>query len=86
MHALFRTFLSGATRVLLVAFLLGGCAVVAGQLAALAAGDRQLMELFGTDVTDVVCVIAGAAGLCSFLHLYAREEGGRRGGAGNEDG
>ncbi|MFD4628975.1 hypothetical protein ACFVYR_03615 [Streptomyces sp. NPDC058284] len=81
MHTLFRTFLSGATRVLLVAFLLGGCAVVAGQIVALATGDRHLMELFGTDVTDAVCVIAGAAGLCSFLHLYVREEG-----AGREEG
>ncbi|QEU96761.1 hypothetical protein [Streptomyces kanamyceticus] len=76
MRTFFRTFLSGATRVLLVAFLLGGCAVVAGQVAAIATGDRQLMELFGTDVTDAACVVAGAAGLCSFLELYVREPDG----------
>ncbi|MFJ2770909.1 hypothetical protein [Streptomyces sp. NPDC087300] len=76
MRTFCRTFLSGATRVLLVAFLLGGCAVVAGQIAAVATGDRHLMELFGTDVTDVVCIVAGAAGLCSFLALYVREPDG----------
>ncbi|MGW2231431.1 hypothetical protein [Streptomyces formicae] len=76
MRTFLRTFLSGVTRVLLVAFLLGGCAVVAGQVAAIAMGDRHLMELFGTDVTDVVCVVAGVAGLCSFLEPYVREPGG----------
>ncbi|EPH41132.1 hypothetical protein ABT390_34975 [Streptomyces aurantiacus] len=68
-----RTFLLGATRVLLVAFLLGGLTVVAGQIVALAAGDRHLMELFGTDVTGVVCIVAGCAGICSFLLLYVRD-------------
>ncbi|MDJ1134849.1 hypothetical protein [Streptomyces iconiensis] len=72
MHA----FLLTATRVLLAAFLLGGCVVVAGQSFALATGDRGLMEMFGTSVTDAVCVVAGGAGLCSFLLLYTPE--GRR--------
>ncbi|MEV0443832.1 hypothetical protein AB0I84_41180 [Streptomyces spectabilis] len=75
MRTFLRRILLGATRVLLVAFLLGGLAVVAGQTAALALGDRRLMELFGTDVTEVVCVVAGAAGICSFLHSYVREGG-----------
>ncbi|MEW2528520.1 hypothetical protein [Streptomyces sp. NPDC047071] len=79
MRTFLRPFLLGATRVLLIAFLLGGLTVVAGQTVALALGDRRLMELFGTDVTEVVCVVAGAAGICSFLHSYvhssAREGG-----------
>lgn len=74
LSALLRTFLLGATRVLLIVFLLGGLVVVAGQIVALATGDRHLMELFGTDVTEVVCIVAGGAGFCSFLLLYVREE------------
>ncbi|WP_051852241.1 hypothetical protein [Streptomyces aureocirculatus] len=81
-----RTFLLGATRVLLVAFLLGGLTVVTGQVVALAAGDRHLMELFGTDVTEVVCVVAGAAGICSFLLLYVRDRGTGDQDGGEEDG
>ncbi|WP_202120994.1 hypothetical protein [Streptomyces sp. BA2] len=68
-----RAFLLGATRVLLIAFLLGGLLVVIGQVVALFAGDRHLMELFGTEVTEVVCMMAGAAGICSFLLLYVRD-------------
>ncbi|MFH8989588.1 hypothetical protein [Streptomyces sp. NPDC017940] len=49
--------------------------MVTGQGAALAAGDRHLMETFGTDVTEVVCVVAGAAGVCSFPLLYVRHRG-----------
>ncbi|MFD9903186.1 hypothetical protein [Streptomyces sp. NPDC059063] len=74
MRTVAHRFLRDATRVLLIAFLLGGLVVVAGQTFALAAGDRHLMELFGTDVTEAVCVIAGAAGICSFLQLYVRED------------
>ncbi|MEV0257265.1 hypothetical protein AB0H82_23800 [Streptomyces sp. NPDC050732] len=70
-----RAFLLDATRVLLIAFLLGGLLVVLGQVLALVAGDRHLMELFGTDVTEVVCIVAGAAGICSFLLLYVRDRG-----------
>ncbi|GHC54438.1 hypothetical protein [Streptomyces flavofungini] len=86
MHSFLRVFLLGATRVLLIAFLLGGLVVVAGQIVALAAGDPHLMTLFGTDVTEVVCVIAGAAGACSFLLLYVRERGPADGAAGGDDG
>ncbi|ARX81096.1 MULTISPECIES: hypothetical protein [Streptomyces] len=85
-HSFLRVFLLGATRVLLIAFLLGGCAVVAGQIVALAAGDPDLMTLFGTDVTEAVCVIAGAAGACSFLLLYVRERGPADGAAGGDGG
>ncbi|WP_219688562.1 hypothetical protein [Streptomyces anatolicus] len=70
-----RAFLLDATRVLLITFLLGGLLVVSGQVVALFAGDQRLMELFGTAVTEVVCVVAGAAGICSFALLYVRDRG-----------
>ncbi|MFH9425700.1 hypothetical protein [Streptomyces sp. NPDC017529] len=72
------TVLLTVTRVLLALFLLAGFLVVMGQVIALALGDRELMELSGTSMTDAACVIAGGAGICSFLLLYTHA--GRNGG------
>ncbi|MBT2899803.1 hypothetical protein [Streptomyces sp. McG3] len=68
-----------ASRVLVALFLIGGIVVVLGQTVAIAVGSAGLMTGFGTDVAEVVCVLAGLAGIFAFLLLYT-EEGKERAG------
>ncbi|MFJ8912576.1 hypothetical protein [Amycolatopsis sp. NPDC102389] len=67
--------LLAATRVCLFAFLVGGFVVVAGQALGIVAGSGPIVTLFGTDVADHVCVVAGIAGILAFLLLYTKEAG-----------
>ncbi|MEW1700575.1 hypothetical protein ACIQCR_33400 [Streptomyces sp. NPDC093249] len=62
-----------ASRVLVALFLLGGIVVVLGQTVAIAIGSAGSMTVFGTDVAEVVCVLAGLAGVFAFLLLYTEE-------------
>ncbi|MCX4679147.1 hypothetical protein OG413_28230 [Streptomyces sp. NBC_01433] len=67
------TICLNASRVLVVLFLIGGITVVLGQTVAIAVGSAGLMTSFGTDVAEVVCVLAGLAGIFAFLLLYTAE-------------
>ncbi|MFF8960347.1 hypothetical protein [Streptomyces sp. NPDC014894] len=67
------TICLNASRVLVALFLIAGIVVVVGQTVAIAVGSADLMTRFGTDVTDVACVLAGLAGVFAFLLLYTAE-------------
>jgi membrane protein implicated in regulation of membrane protease activity len=69
---MYRIFLA-ISRVCLIVFLIGGFALVVGQVVAIAIGSGPLMEYFGTSVADTACMVAGLAGICAFLLLYTRE-------------
>lgn len=67
------TICLNASRVLVALFLIGGIVVVLGQTVAIAVGSAWLMTGFGTDVANVVCILAGLAGVFAFLLLYTAE-------------
>ncbi|MER5766219.1 hypothetical protein [Streptomyces sp. NPDC001985] len=67
------TICLNVSRVLVALFLIVGFVVVVGQTVAIAVGSAGLMTRFGTDVTDVACVLAGLAGVFAFLLLYTAE-------------
>ncbi|GGZ82280.1 hypothetical protein GCM10010371_47560 [Streptomyces subrutilus] len=67
------TICLNASRGLVALFLIGGIGVVLGQTLAIAIGSAGLMTTFGTDVAEVVCILAGLAGIFSFFLLYTRE-------------
>ncbi|WP_329020245.1 hypothetical protein [Streptomyces sp. NBC_00690] len=67
------TICLNASRALVALFLIGGIVVVVGQTVAMAVGSAWLMTMFGTDVTDIVCILAGLAGIFAFLLLYTAE-------------
>lgn len=66
------------SQVSLILFLIAGSVVVLGQTAAIVVGDGALMKTFGTSVSDIACVVAGIAGISSFLLRYTRRGGGAR--------
>ncbi|MFI5942407.1 hypothetical protein [Streptomyces uncialis] len=67
------TICLNVSRALVALFLIGGIVVVVGQTVAMAVGSAAMMTSFGSDVADIVCVLAGLAGLFSFLLLYTAE-------------
>ncbi|MGO1055468.1 hypothetical protein [Crossiella sp. CA198] len=62
-----------ATRLCLLAFLLGGVLVIAGQTTGILLGSGPVVETFGGSVADVACMIAALAGVFAFLLRYTRE-------------
>lgn len=63
-------FLSRASCACIGALLIGGVLVSFGQVAGILVGNAAVVELFGTTVLDVVCIIAGLAGIFAFLRRY----------------
>ncbi|GAA2795771.1 hypothetical protein [Crossiella cryophila] len=62
-----------ATRLCLLAFLLGGVAVIAGQTTGILLGSGRLVRVFGDSVADAVCATAALAGVFAFLLRYTGE-------------
>ncbi|GAA2613322.1 hypothetical protein SMC26_14115 [Actinomadura fulvescens] len=81
-------FLLNAFRVTLIAFVAGGTAVTVLQIVGIVTANPAMINYFGGDFADTVCVVAGLAGVFSFLQLYTpqgRAAAAALGAAGDEE-
>ncbi|MBF8189395.1 hypothetical protein ITP53_27405 [Nonomuraea sp. K274] len=79
-------FLLNAFRVTLIAFMLGGLVVTVFQIIGILIADGGLTSYFGADFADTICIVAGLAGVFSYLQLYTKEgRAAAQGPSGDED-
>lgn len=67
------TLLSHLSRVCIALLLLGGIVVSLGQVLGIAFANSGLVITLGTTGVNLISVIAGLAGIVSFLRYYTRE-------------
>lgn len=65
--------LSHLSRVCIALLLLGGIVVSLGQVLGIALANAGLVITLGTTGVNLISVIAGLAGIVSFLRYYTRE-------------
>lgn len=67
------TLLSHLSRLFIALLLVGGVVVTLGQVVGIAFADAGLVITLGTTGVNLISVIAGLAGIVSFLRYYTRD-------------
>lgn len=67
------TLLSALSRACIVVLVVGGVVVTFTQVLGIVTGDPDVVIFAGTNLFEPICVIAGLAGVFSYLRMYTKD-------------